>query len=70
MNYIIGASGLRFDIKKWYWNKYYEFEYRKVDDNVCCCGESNCNGDSSHAPVEAKWYAIDCAVRAKLGLVT
>lgn len=59
---------LRF--KRWFWTKYYEFEYRKVDDDVCCCGASSCCGDSSHSPVNAKDYAIDCAVNNRLGLVT
>ena len=59
MYYIIGASGLRFDIKKWYWNKHYNFKYRKCDEDVCCCGSSNCEGDSSHSYVNAKEYYID-----------
>ena len=70
MYYIIGASGLRFNIKKWYWNKYYNFKYRKCDEDVCCCGNSNCEVDYSHIYVNAKEYYIDRDVRIKLGLVT
>jgi hypothetical protein len=53
-------------IKKWYWNMYFQFEYRHVSDGLCCCGEDNCNGDSSHSPVSAKDYAIESAVNNKI----
>lgn len=56
-------------LKRWFWTKYYEFEYRKVDDNLCCCGESDCNGDSSHSPVNAKNYAINRDVNSRLIVV-
>ncbi len=51
---------------KWLWTKYYNFKYRKVDDDVCCCGSSDCSGDYSHSYVSAKEYAIKCAVEYKV----
>ena len=30
--------------KKWFWTKLYKFKYRMVDEDVCCCGSSNCDG--------------------------
>ena len=49
-------------IKQWFWRKVYMFEYRKVDEDVCCCGSSDCGGDYTHSYVNAKQYAIETAV--------
>lgn len=38
------------------------FEYRKVDEDVCCCGSSDCGGDYTHSYVNAKQYAIETEV--------
>ena len=43
-------------LKRWFLNLYYEFYYRKVDRDVCCCGSSNCDGDYSHSYVNARDY--------------
>lgn len=53
-------------LKKWFWTKVFEFEYRKVDPDVCCCGSSNCDGDYSHGYVNAKEYYTDIAVMSKM----
>ena len=53
-------------IYKWLLTKYYEFKYRKVDPDVCCCGSSDCYGDYSHGYVNAKDYHIERAVNQKL----
>jgi len=54
------------DLKRWYLDCYYKFYYRKVDQDVCCCGSSNCDGDYTHSYVNAKDYAIEQAVNYKL----
>ena len=53
-------------LKRWFLNLYYEFYYRKVDRDVCCCGSSNCDGDYTHSYVNAKDYAIEREVKSKL----
>lgn len=58
-----------FKLKKWIWTKRFEFKYRKVDPDVCCCGSSDCGGDYSHGYVNAKEYHVDLATRRALGLV-
>jgi hypothetical protein len=57
-------------LKRWFYTKLAEYEYRKVDQEVCCCGSSNCGGDYTHSYVNAKDYAIEQMVSRKLGLVT
>ena len=57
------------NIKKWILTKRFEFKYRKVDPDVCCCGSSDCKGDYSHPYVNAKEYYIDLAVRRALGII-
>ena len=47
-----------FKLQIWFYTKLAQWEYRKVDDEVCCCGSSNCNGDYSHSYVNAKNHAI------------
>jgi hypothetical protein len=49
-------------IKQWFWGRVYMFEYRKVDEDVCCCGSSDCGGDYTHSYVNAKQHAIETAV--------
>ena len=51
---------------KWFWICFFKFQYRAVDDDVCCCGASDCDGDYSHSYVNAKDYYIDLAVRNKI----
>jgi hypothetical protein len=53
-------------LKRWFWNKFYQFKYRKIDEDVCCCGSSNCDGDYSHSYVNAKQFAITSCVINKL----
>ena len=57
------------NIKRWLLQKSFEFKYRKIDADVCCCGSSNCEGDYSHSYTNAKEYHIDLAVRRALGIV-
>lgn len=49
-----------------FWTAVYRFKYRNVDDEVCCCGASNCHGDYSHAYVNAKEYYIGKWVEEKM----
>ena len=58
-----------FKLKKWFWTKRFEIKYRMVNPDVCCCGSSKCEGDSSHSYTNAKEYAIDLATRRAMGLV-
>ena len=53
-------------LKRWFLNLYYEFYYRKVDRDVCCCGSRDCIGDWSHSYVSAKNYTIEREVKSKL----
>jgi hypothetical protein len=53
------------ELKRCFWNLYYQFYYRKVDPDVCCCGTSDCGGDYTHGYVNAKDYAIEKAVNFK-----
>jgi hypothetical protein len=52
-------------LKRYFWNLYYQFYYRKVEPDVCCCGTRDCGGDYTHGYVNAKDYAIDEAVNSK-----
>ena len=56
-------------IKTWFWTKVFEFEYRKWEDLMCCCGATNCDDDYSHVQVNAKDYAIHSSVKRKLNKV-
>ena len=56
-------------VKRWLLKKRFEFKYRKVDPDVCCCGASDCSGDYSHPYTNAKEYHIDLEVRRVLGLI-
>ena len=47
---------------KWIKTKYFEFKYRFVDEDLCCCGATSCDGDYSHSFRSAKEYAITSAV--------
>ena len=53
-------------LSRWFYTKLAEYEYRKVDEDVCCCGSSQCDADYSHSYVNAKQYAIDKMVDDKL----
>jgi hypothetical protein len=53
-------------IKTWFYTKLAKYEYRKVDEDVCCCGSSQCDADYTHSYVNAKQHAIDGKVKAKL----
>ena len=58
-----------FKLKRWFYTKLAEFEYRKVDADVCCCGSSQCDSDYTHGYVNAKEHAIQLMVNRKLGLI-
>jgi hypothetical protein len=49
-----------------FWTIVYRFKYRNVDNDVCCCGSSDCHGDYNHSYVNAKEYYIDKWVKEKM----
>lgn len=53
-------------IKRWFYTKYYQFVYRKIDSDVCCCGSSGSHSFENHAYVCAKEYHINQCVEDKL----